>query len=328
MTLGIVGAGAWGTALACVASDNTDVVLFTRDNARQQEIESTRENAVYLPGVHISETVQIVSHLSDLGDVDNIIVAVPSFAFRDTVQSLSFIDATVGFVSVTKGLEQATTMRMSQVMHDADPQRDDETIGVLSGPNLAQEIGNGFPAATVVASSNEALAESIQSALHTEKFRVYTSDDVVGCEIAGVAKNVIAIAVGIGDGLGYGDNSRAAVMTRALAEISRLVVAEGGHPATMSGLAGVGDLIATCTSSLSRNRNVGLLLGQGKDLDEISEITHDIAEGVFSARALSERAEVLGIDMPIVRAVAETIENKKLLPDALKQLMSRPAGKE
>lgn len=328
MTIAIIGAGAWGTTLAHVASNNDDVVLYTRDEKRAVEISSSRENKKYLPGLVLGDSITVTSDQNAVSSAAHVIFAVPSIGFRDSVTQFNFLDANVPYVSVTKGLEQTSNMRMSQVVADADPRRDASRFAVVGGPNLAHEIVKGLPAATVVASHAPDIATSLQSVLMTKLFRVYATDDVVGCEIAGVAKNVVAIAVGIGDGLGYGDNAKAAVMTRALAEIKRLGVAEGGQRETFSGLAGIGDLIATCSSSLSRNRTVGVLLGQGKTLAEIKELSHDIAEGVFSAQALVARADVLGVEMPIARAVAHVIETGTVSADAVEQLMTRPASRE
>lgn len=328
MTLAIIGSGAWGTTLALVASVNTDVVVYTRDADRAREMNLTRHNVKYLPDVDLASNITFTSTKGDLSSADTVVFAIPSIAFRETVQEFSFIDESVPVLSVTKGLEQSSNMRMSQVILDADPRRTQDCLAVLGGPNLAHEIATGHPAATVVASHSEEIAQHIQNIFHTDTFRVYTSADVVGCEIAGVAKNVIAIAVGIGDALGYGDNAKAAVMTRALAEITRLGVAEGGIPTTFSGLAGIGDLMATCSSELSRNRRVGVLLGQGKTLEEVQQTSHDVAEGLFSAQALAERARALGVEMPIVSAVADTVHAGKVSPDAVQQLMTRPPGRE
>ena len=328
MTIAVVGAGAWGTTLACVAGTNEEVILYTRDEIRAEEIQSSRENKKYLPNIKIPSSVRISSNENELEIASHVIFAVPSIGFREAIKQFSFLSPAIPFVSVTKGLEQKTNLRMSQVILDADTRRSAESIAIVSGPNLAQEIATGHPAATVVASSSEEIAQSIQKILMTKLFRVYTTNDIIGCEIGGVAKNVIAIAVGIGDGSGYGDNAKATVMTRALAELTRLAVAEGGRASTISGLAGIGDLIATCSSSLSRNRTVGYMLGQGKSLEEVQSTSHDIAEGVFSARALQERANQLGVEMPIVSAVAKVIDTGIVSPDALDQLMSRPATKE
>lgn len=328
MAIGIIGSGAWGTALACVAANNEDVILYSRDPHQAQTIETSRYNNKYLPDVELSSKIRVTSDKHELEKISHAILAVPSIAFRKTIQEFNFLDENISYMSVTKGLEQKTNLRMSQVILEEDTRKSDTQIAVLSGPNLAREIATGHLAATVIASSNQTLAGELQKIFHTEKFRVYTSSDVVGCEIAGVSKNVVAIAAGIGDGMGYGDNAKATVMTRALAEIARLGIAEGGNSATFYGLAGIGDLIATCSSALSRNRTVGFQLGQGKTIEDIRNESHDIAEGIFSASALLKRANELGVEMPIVQAVAKVVEQGKVSPESVAELMSRPPGKE
>ncbi len=328
MSVAIIGSGAWGTSLAVIASNNTDVILYSRDENQVEEMVHSRENKKYLPGVHLPNEIKITSNKEDLEKIDSIVLAIPSIAVRTTLTEFNFLSESATFLSVTKGLEQKTNLRMSQVIQDELPQVDSSSIAVLSGPNLAHEISIGLPAATVIASESQALAENLQQIFHTQKFRVYTTNDVIGCEIAGVAKNVVAIAVGIGDGMGFGDNAKAAVMTRALAEISRLGIAEGGISSTFYGLAGIGDLIATCSSDLSRNRTVGFQLGKGKTIDEIKQQSHDIAEGVFSAEALSQRANALNIDMPIVKAVSKVINQGFVEEQDVIELMTRPPGKE
>lgn len=328
MTTAFIGAGIWGTTLACIAAENSDVLLYSRDASRAEQMNTSRINETYLPGVVLPDAISVTSDPQAISDADQVIFAVPSISFREAIEQFSFMGKDIPFVSVTKGLEQSTNLRMSQVIEQADPDRDASRVAVISGPNLAGEIAHGLPAATVVASRDNSVAEKIQKTLMTKKFRVYTSEDVIGCEIAGVAKNIVAIAVGIGDGLKYGDNAKAAVMTRALAEITRLGVAEGGQKSTFSGLAGIGDLIATCASSLSRNRNVGFMLAQGKSLEEIREQSAETAEGVYSAVALKERAQHFGVDAPIITAVANVIESGVISEDAVEQLMTRPAARE
>jgi glycerol-3-phosphate dehydrogenase (NAD(P)+) len=328
MSIAIVGAGSWGTTLAILASQNTDVVLYTRDEVRANDMQLSRRNAKYLNEIELPNNISITANQDNVRDAQQVIFAVPSIGFRDAIVQFSFLDPSIPYISVTKGLEKTTNMRMSQVIQDADPRKKLENIAVLGGPNLAHEIANSFPAATVVASQSKELASNVQSLLMTNLFRVYVSSDVIGCEIGGVAKNVVAIAVGIGDGLQFGDNAKAAVMTRALAEITRLGVSQGGIASTFSGLAGVGDLIATCASSLSRNRTVGFLLGQGKTLAEIEQTTHEIAEGVFSASSLNKIALQAEVEMPIVSAVTKVIESGSVSKKDVETLMTRPASTE
>lgn len=328
MTVGVVGAGAWGTTLASLFSENDDVILYVRDEDQAAAINDSRINKKYMPGFTLNENILISNNAKELSNVDFIVFAVPSTSFRSILNEFSFIDAKVPFVSVTKGLEKDTHLRMSEVMLDTHKNKTQNDIAVIAGPNLAVEIMQGLPAATVVASTNEELASRIQKKLVSKNFRVYTSSDVIGCEIAGVAKNVIAIAVGIGDGAGYGDNAKALVITRGLAEIARLGTAIGGRPETFAGLAGVGDLIATCSSSLSRNHSAGQLLGKGKLLKEILEESNHVAEGINSVKSLSEYAKSLNVSMPIIDAVDEVVKLGKVTPEAVSKLMSRPAKSE
>lgn len=328
MAVGVVGAGSWGTTLAILASNNTDVILYMRDDDLAAHMRDSRMNSKYLDSISIPKNVFITSDPNDISGADQVIFAIPSIGFRDAITKFSFLDPEIPYISVTKGLEQKTNLRMSQVIQDADPRKSLENIGVLGGPNLAIEIANSFPAATLVASESLELAKSIQEILMTNLFRVYVSKDVIGCEIGGISKNVVAIAVGIGDGLRFGDNAKAAVMTRAIAEITRLGISQGGVPSTFSGLAGIGDLMATCSSSLSRNRTVGFLLGQGKTLAEIRATTNEIAEGIFSAVALKNLASHAGVEMPIVSAVAKVVETGNVTKDDVEKLMTRPASAE
>lgn len=328
MSVAIIGAGSWGTTLAIIASQNTEVTLFTRNELRANEIQQSRVNEKYLPGVEIPNNVRITANHSEVEGSEMVVFAVPSIGFRESVELFSFLDSSTPYLSVTKGLEKNTNLRMSQVILEADKTRQEHRTLVLSGPNLAKEISKGLPAATVISGLDQELCSSAQKLFMTKRFRVYTSSDLIGCEIGGVAKNVIAIAVGIGDGFGFGDNGKATVMTRALAEITRFGTAEGGKPSTFSGLAGIGDLIATCSSKLSRNYSVGYLLGQGKSLAEISESSFDIAEGVLSAQALCSRAKELQVEMPIVSSVADVIQEGSVGIEAVEKLMTRPATKE
>ncbi len=253
-------------------------------------------------------------------------MAVPSHGFRTVLAELEpHIPAGTPVLSLAKGLEQGTHLRMTEVIAEVAP---GHPAGVLTGPNLAREIAAGQPAATVVAMTDESLARSIQEVLRTQTFRVYTNPDVVGCEMAGATKNVLAIAAGILQGLGLGDSSLAALITRGLAELGRLGVAMGGERITIAGLAGVGDLVATCTSSLSRNRMVGERLGQGSSLEEIMADMRMVAEGVKTARPLLELAAAHGVEMPIGEQVASVLEGITSPAQAILTLMSRSAKPE
>ena len=328
MSIGIVGAGSWGTTLASLFSTNNIVNLYVRNVEHATSIQKNKENVKYLPGFKLNNKINVTNNPKDLNDCEFVVFAVPSIYFREVMKDFSFLNPSIPFISVTKGPEQASHMRMSQVILDMQNKRKQDSIAVLSGPNLAIEIMENKPAATVIASTNESLAKKIQVSLVSKNFRVYTSNDVIGSEISGIAKNIIAIAVGIGDGAGYGDNAKALVITRGLAEMQRLGIAAGGKPETFAGLAGIGDLIATCSSDLSRNRRVGIQLGQGKTLAEILSTTNQVAEGVNSARSLSEYAKSLNVSMPITDSVCRVIEDGEVTKDAVAQLMTRPPTSE
>jgi glycerol-3-phosphate dehydrogenase (NAD(P)+) len=287
----------------------------------------TRENERYLPGIRLPETLAVTSSLAEALDGARIVfMAVPSHGFRDVLTGMrpqaGGIEAVV---SLAKGIEIGTNLRMSEVVAEVLP---GIPAGVLTGPNLAREVAQGHPAACVVALADESLARRVQALVHTRTFRTYMGTDVVGCEIAGATKNVMAIAAGIGDGLGLGDNTRAVLITRGLAELGRLGVALGGKVLTFGGLAGVGDLVATCASPQSRNRTVGFELGQGRSLDEIVGGMHMVAEGVKSAGPLVGLARAHGVEMPIAEQVQAIVEGRCSPAEALMNLMKRPSRPE
>ncbi|MGH9087363.1 MAG: NAD(P)H-dependent glycerol-3-phosphate dehydrogenase [Acidimicrobiales bacterium] len=323
----VVGAGSWGTAIASLVAARCTVVLWARSAELADAVSRTGENPRYLPGVRLPPTLRATSALAEAVDgADVVLVAVPSHAFRRVLEGMAGTLAPgVPVVSLAKGIEAGTHLRMSEVIAEVLP---GNPAGVLSGPNLAHEIVAGNPAATVVALPERALAERVQVLLHGSTFRVYTGTDVVGCEVAGATKNVMAIATGVSDGLGFGDNTRAVIVTRGLAELSRLGVALGGDAATFGGLAGIGDLVATCTSPHSRNRHVGLALGRGRRLDEVLAGMHMVAEGVGTARPLVGLAAAWDVEMPIAEQVAALIAGTTSPADALAALMERPAKAE
>jgi glycerol-3-phosphate dehydrogenase (NAD(P)+) len=294
----VIGAGSWGTTVAAIAACSAPTVLWARRPALAEGIEMAHENADYLVGIALPQTLRATSSLEEAVTGSALVVmAVPSHGFRTVLSQLApSIPATTPVLSLAKGLEQGSHKRMTEVIAEVVP---GHCAGVLTGPNLAREIAAGQPAATVVAMTDEAVSRSVQELLRTKTFRVYTNPDVVGCEMAGATKNVLAIAAGILQGLGLGDSSLAALITRGLAELGRLGVAMGGERITIAGLAGVGDLVATCTSSLSRNRMVGEQLGRGRSLDDIMAEMRMVAEGVKTARPLLELATALGVEMPI-----------------------------
>jgi glycerol-3-phosphate dehydrogenase (NAD(P)+) len=321
----VLGAGSWGTALAALASG--DVVLWCRRSELAEEINATRRNARYTGDMVLPERLVASASLERAcAGAAVVLVAVPSAGFRAVVQSAAgFLDDGTSLLSLTKGLERGTHATMTEVLRACAP---GSPFGVLTGPNLAKEIALGMPAACVVATGDEATATLVQTRLHSPRLRVYSSADVVGCEVAGVTKNVLAIAAGVSDGLGFGDNTRATIITRGLAEMSRLAVAMGGLAATVSGLAGVGDLVATCTSDRSRNRRVGIALGQGRSLEEALEAVGEVAEGVVSAQPLVELASSRGVELPICEQVAAMVTGASTPAEALAALTSRPARGE
>lgn len=323
----VVGAGSWGTTVACLLAGNGPITLWARSPELAAQLVHGRENARYLPGVHVPPSVGVTSSLADaVSEAELVLVAVPSHGFRAVLEAMApTLPPNAAVVSLAKGIEAGSNLRMSQVIEQALPGR---PAGVLSGPNLAHEVAAGQPAATVVALAPEHLAQRVQDLLHCSTFRVYTATDVVGCEIAGASKNVMAIAAGISDGLGFGENTRAVLVTRGLAEQARLGIALGGQPLTFGGLAGVGDLVATCTSPQSRNRTVGVALGKGQPLDEVVGSMHMVAEGVRTAGPMVDLARASGVEMPIAEQVAALVAGETTPAEAVAALMERPPRPE
>jgi glycerol-3-phosphate dehydrogenase (NAD(P)+) len=323
----VIGAGSWGTAVATIVGSAHPVTLWARSEDLASSMRETQENSRYLPGIALPDGLTVTSSLAEALEGARIVfMAVPSHGFREVLEGArplaSGLDAVV---SLAKGIEMGTNLRMSQVIGDVLP---GVPAGVLTGPNLAREVAQGHPAACVVALPDEGLAERVQHLVHTRTFRTYMGTDVVGCEIAGATKNVMAIAAGIGDGLGLGDNTRAVLITRGLAELGRLGVALGGKVLTFGGLAGVGDLVATCASPQSRNRTVGYALGEGRSLEDIVSGMHMVAEGVKSAGPLVGLAQAHGVEMPIAEQVQAIVEGRCSPPQALMNLMGRPSRPE
>ena len=323
----VVGAGSWGTTVAAMAAERVPTVLWARRREVARRMRATGENPDYLPGVTLPAALVATDDLAEaLAGAELVVMAVPSHGLRAVAEEVvTAIGTGVPVLSLSKGLEQGTHLRMTEVLAAVLP---GHPCGVLTGPNLAAEIAAGQPAATVVAVADEALAGEIQALLMTETFRVYTNPDVVGCEVSGATKNVLAIAAGIVDGLGLGDSTLAALITRGLAELGRLVVAMGGQRMTAAGLAGVGDLVATCTSHHSRNRHVGALLGRGRPLEGILADMQMVAEGVKTARPLVEMAAGFGVEMPIGEQVALVLDGTSTPAEAIPALMQRSATSE
>jgi glycerol-3-phosphate dehydrogenase (NAD(P)+) len=322
----VLGGGAWGTALAShAARAGLPVRIWIREPEVAVAVNEARENPLYLPGVELPEGLRATSRLADaLADAETVLVVVPSEFCRAVYRDAGGLaPRSALFVSATKGLEIDTLRRMTEVAAAEAP---GHPLAVLSGPSFALEVAKGLPTAVVVASADHAVAERVQRSLATRAFRVYSSQDVVGVELAGALKNVIAIAAGIVDGLGYGHNTVAALITRGLAEIGRLAVALGAKPDTLAGLAGLGDLVLTCTGALSRNRTVGQRLGRGVPLAEAAAGIHP--EGVRTTLAACSLAEKNGIEMPIARQMKAVLYDGKSPREALDELMLRSLKRE
>jgi glycerol-3-phosphate dehydrogenase (NAD(P)+) len=323
----VIGAGSWGTAVAAIACQNAATVVWARRKELADAIVTKHRSEDYLPGYDLPESLHATSSLEEAcRDANVIVMAVPSHGFRDVLaQAVPHITPGTPIISLSKGLEQESLLRMTEVAGEVLPSC---PAGVLTGPNLAKEVLAGYPAASVVAVPDEAVGIDLQQLFGTSAFRVYTNPDVIGCEIAGALKNVMAIAAGMADGMGFGDNTKAALITRGLAELTRLGCALGGTPLTFSGLAGMGDLIATCISPQSRNRHVGEQLGKGRRLAEIVEEMHMVAEGVKTSRAVVELARRQGVEMPIAEQVVAVLYDDKPAAEAIPALMLREAKPE
>jgi glycerol-3-phosphate dehydrogenase (NAD(P)+) len=330
MRIAVIGAGSWGTAVANIVANRQEVVLWARRSELADAINTGHTNPDYLPDHALSERVHATSDLAGtLSGADALVMGVPSHGFRSVLcQGREHISPETPILSLTKGVEQDTLMRMTEVTADVLPDHRRDRIGVLTGPNLAREIVAGQPAATVIAMKDEESARALQQVFMNRSFRVYTNDDVIGSEAAGALKNVMAIAAGMAHGLGFGDNTMATLITRALAELTRLGIAMGGRPLTFAGLAGMGDLIATCMSAKSRNHTVGYGLGRGKKLDEIIAEMNQVAEGVKSTPGILALADRHGIEMPIATQVARVLYEGATPVEAVTTLMAREAKPE
>lgn len=325
MKIVVVGAGGWGTALASILVEkHREVALYVRNPELAATLRRERENVPYLPGVPLPANLQIADHLAPaLAGVKLLVLATPSHGIRAAARSLAGLlppDCVV--VSAAKGLEVGSCLRMTEVVAQEIPSLAGR-IAALSGPNHAEEVGRKNPSASVVGCADPALAEFIQDIFMTSYFRVYANHDVIGVELGGALKNVIALAAGIGDGLGFGDNSKAALMTRGLAEITRLGMASGADAATFSGLSGLGDLIATCTSRHSRNRRAGLEIAKGRSIAEIQADSGMVIEGVRATAAARQLAQSLGVEMPITEALHQVLYQGASPRLAVTDLMTR-----
>ena len=327
----VIGAGAWGTALAIHLSlTESSVALWTWEPEHAQAMLRDRENLRFFPGFPLSEQITPTADLADaLSGADFVVFVVPSHAFRATVERCRpHLSSGALLVSATKGIEDESLMLMSEILIDVLGQRVVERVVALSGPSFALEVAEGQPTNVVAASLAESGCFEVQERLGTGRLRVYSSDDPVGVEVGGALKNVIAIAAGACEGLGFGHNTKAALITRGLAEVTRLAVAKGGNPLTLAGLAGMGDLVLTCTGSLSRNRVVGDQLGRGKTLTQVLDELGHVAEGVPTARSAVKLAARLEVELPISAEVHAVLFEGKSPQDAVRAVLARPLRRE
>src|SRR4051794_31260796 len=327
INVGVIGAGSWGTTMAAISAVNAPTVLWARREQLAKTINEDHVNSDYLAGMELPPELAATSSLGDaVSSADVLVMAVPSHGFRDVAaEAAPYLRPWVPIVSLSKGIERSSRKRMSEVCHDEMP---GHPVAVLTGPNLAKEILQGQPAASVVAIDDEVIAAELQRIFSRPSLRIYTNPDVVGCEVGGVVKNVIAIASGMAAGMGFGDNTRATLITRGLAEMTRLGMAMGGQASTFAGLAGIGDLIATCSSAQSRNNMVGHELGQGKAIDEVIGGMSMVAEGVKSSPSVLDLARRHGVDMPITEQVVAVCHQGKSAAEALGALMQRTRKSE
>jgi len=327
LKVSLLGGGSWGTTVASLVARNAPITLWARDPETVDEINNHHTNEKYLPGANLPPKLQATADIAEaVSGADVLIMAIPSQAFRGVLEQIKpHIRAWVPVISLTKGLELSTSMRMTEIINEILP---GHPSGVLTGPNLAREIMAGQAAATVIAMEDQTIVREVQRLFRSGLFRVYTNDDVIGCELGGVLKNIIAIAVGMGDGQGAGDNTRSALITRGLAEATRLGVAMGGREETFAGLAGMGDMIATCISPQSRNHHVGVELGKGRAMQDIIDEMVMVAEGAKSAPAIMALAKKYNVEMPIATEVYEVVQGEASARHAFRGLLRVSAGAE
>lgn len=323
MKVSVLGAGSWGTALAVLLCENGhEVTLWSIDKREVEMIDEKREQVEKLPGVWIPDRIAVTNELENsISGRDMLVLAVPSIFVRSTAKMMQpYVEDGQIIVNVAKGIEEDTLMNMTDVIED---EIHNARVGVLSGPSHAEEVGRKIPTTVVAGAHDKETAETIQDAFMSPVFRVYTSPDMVGIELGAALKNVIALAAGIIDGLGYGDNTKAALITRGIVEITRLGMAMGGRAETFAGLSGIGDLIVTCTSSHSRNHNAGYLIGQGKSYQEAMDEVKMVVEGVYSAKAALKLAEKYGVEVPITEQVNHVLFDGVAAKDAVLSLLVR-----
>lgn len=320
--INVIGSGGWGTAVAIMLANNGhDIMLWSYMEDESKDLKKYKENKRFLPGITIPDSVEFTSDIEKCGCADMIITAVPSHTMRHTAKKLSpYVQEGQLILNISKGLEENTLATMSQVLREEIPQGE---IAIMSGPSHAEEVSRGIPTTNVVAASSEDIANKIQDMIMNPLFRIYTNLDMLGVELGGSLKNVIALCAGVLDGLNMGDNTKAALITRGIVEISRLGVAMGANPETFNGLSGIGDLIVTCTSMHSRNRRAGILIGQGKSCEEATAEVKMVVEGVKTCHAAKQLADKVGVEMPIVNEAYKVLFEGMPVKDAIPNLMSR-----
>lgn len=326
-TVAVLGSGSWGTTVASVCARNTETTIWARNPDTATEINTRHTNSRYLGELPLTGTLRATTDLAEsVRDADVLVMGVPSHAFRDVLTEVAaHLRPWIPVVSLVKGLEQGTRLRMTEIVQAVLP---GHPAGVLAGPNIAREVLQGYAAAATIAMPDHRTAEMLQELFRTNRFRVYTSSDVLGVELCGALKNVFAIATGFGDGLEAGANTRAMVITRSLRELSKLVIAMGGDAETVSGLAGMGDLIATCTSPLSRNHRVGIGLAQGKTVEQVIDEMQQVAEGVKSSSVVMKLAAERGVEMPIAAEVDAVVNHGQPAAEAYRGLLRQRPGHE
>jgi glycerol-3-phosphate dehydrogenase (NAD(P)+) len=327
----VLGAGSWGTALAKLLSDQGfETRLWARHPEHAAAIEAERRNEKYLPGFELADSLRATNDLgAALGGATLVLLVIPTHGLREVLpQAAPLLPEDAILLSATKGIEQGTLKLVSEIFEELLPERLHPNLTYLGGPSFAKEVAARLPTAVIVAGKRHEATQAVQGLLTTDRMRAYSTDDVVGVELGGALKNVIAIAAGISDGLGYGHNTRAGLITRGLAEISRLAIARGAHPLTLAGLGGMGDLVLTCTGDLSRNRRVGMELGRGRKLEDILGETSMVAEGVRTAKSAYELAVREDVDMPITHEVYRMLYEGKSPAEVVASLMGRPPRPE
>jgi glycerol-3-phosphate dehydrogenase (NAD(P)+) len=330
VTVGVIGSGAWGTTLALLlAKKGIPTTLWEHNPERAIQTQRERENTTFLAGFHFPDTLQVTSDIVEaVQRKDMLLLVTPSQRMRENIRSLAtYVGQETLLVNASKGIEIGTLKRMTEIVVEELPNAQ-QRIATLSGPNLSREVAQGQPTAAVIASTNPTVAVRFRDLLTTSSLRVYTSRDVVGIEMSGALKNIIAIGAGMNDGLGYGENAKAAFITRGLAEISRLGIAAGAHPLTFAGLAGIGDLIATCASPLSRNQQLGKRVANGEKLADILRSTHSVAEGVFTTKAALQLAARYNVEMPITHQLSQVLFERLDPHKAVLELMMRDPKEE